>query len=87
MENPCHKVKCFENIQRYILIVGSCARPLYKGASFYLTKTPKICGDRHLMINKIRGNRHFTANKSDLGNKLDEYVEFVEETYYKPYKL
>lgn len=49
-----------------------------------------IAGDNLSFENGVsclyKNGKVYTAYKSDLGNKLDEYVEFVEETYYKPYK-
>lgn len=49
-----------------------------------------IAGDNLSFENGVsclyKNGKVYTPNKSDLGNKLDEYVEFVEETYYKPYK-
>ena len=50
-----------------------------------------IVGDNLSFENGVsclyKNGKVYTANKSDFGNKLDEYVEFVEETYYKPYKV
>ncbi len=33
-----------------------------------------------------KNGKVYSAGKSDFGNKLNEYVDFIEETYYKPYK-
>ena len=50
-----------------------------------------IVGDNLSFENGVsclyKNGKVYTANKSDFGDKLDEYVEFVEETYYKPYKV